>query len=325
MRKYFILLFMAMSVFSACSLTAIARSEYGPDGELSDGAHPETSAPPFAYGRSLLSGHQLAAYDEILKNAQNWKENAAGYGDIFHRIYYKLASQGINISSSAEFGRIASYVGNDHPKFYLVNFSSAPREISYKDGYLDGFYTYGVPDYIGLSEYNSGGTLLENQVKKFLAGLTPAMNEAQKARYLHDRLLEHVGYSMNPAYRVADAYGALVSGKALCEGYARGYLYLLQRAGLKAFYTVGYMLTSSVDNSWGLHAWVGVQVDGLWYYIDITSDDGVSNIGYHHNYFLIGQSDFNKGYKYDDGLGNRASFPLPAISPSNYPQDKSIY
>lgn len=321
MRKSFILFFAAMSALSACSLSAIAHTEYARGGEYSE----PPAVPSFAYGRSLLSGDQVAAYDEILKNAQNWKENAADYGDIYHRIYYKLASQGINISSSAEFGRISSYVGNDHPKLYHINFSSAPRDASYKDGYLDSFYTHGVLAYIGLDDYNSGGVLLENQVKKFLSGLTPAMSEAQKARYLHDRFLEHVSYSMNAAYRVADAYGALVSGKAICEGYARGYLYLLQRAGLKAFYTVGHMRMSSVNNTWGLHAWVGVQVDGAWYYVDITSDDGVSNIGHHHNYFLIGQSDFDKGYKYDDGSGSRASYPLPLISPTNYPQNKSLY
>lgn len=69
-----------------------------------------------------------------------------------------------------------------------------------------------------------------------------------------------------------NAYGALVEGKAVCEGYAEAYQFLLQCAGLQSFIVTG----SSMNPATGIpegHAWNMVRVDGRYYHVDLTWDD----------------------------------------------------
>ena len=75
-------------------------------------------------------------------------------------------------------------------------------------------------------------------------------------------------------------YGTLVSGRAVCEGYARTCKILCELCGLDCYYVVGYCGNDPVG---GGHAWNLVKVDGKWYQLDITWNDG----GESRDYFLV--------------------------------------
>lgn len=84
-------------------------------------------------------------------------------------------------------------------------------------------------------------------------------------------------YDLNAPY-AHNAYGALVDGKAVCDGYTKAFQYLLQRVGIQSFMVTG--IGNGVK-----HAWNIVRIDGKYYNVDLTWDDQKSDIIY--TYFNI--------------------------------------
>ncbi len=67
-----------------------------------------------------------------------------------------------------------------------------------------------------------------------------------------------------------EAYGILVAGTAVCNGYAQAFQLLAQAAGLESVVVTG-MASSGFTT--GGHAWNRVLVDGRWLVVDTTWDD----------------------------------------------------
>ena len=71
--------------------------------------------------------------------------------------------------------------------------------------------------------------------------------------------------------RSQEAYGILVDGTAVCNGYAMAFLAMAHEAGLEAVIATG---SDSAGVTGGLHAWNKVRVDGRWLLVDVTWNDG---------------------------------------------------
>lgn len=120
------------------------------------------------------------------------------------------------------------------------------------------------------------GETLEKAKKDFAnaaAGLLEGLNgksDYEKSLLLHDRLayLVECDFSENNQ----NAYGALVENECVCAGYARSYQYLLNQAGIPAWTVTGVSINPGSGQPEG-HAWNLVQIDGEWYYSDVTWDD----------------------------------------------------
>ena len=120
-----------------------------------------------------------------------------------------------------------------------------------------------------------------------------AQSQYDKALYLHDYLAQRVSY----AYGTTDnmtAYGALINGSAGCVGYAKAYQYLLQQAGITAWMVMG---TATSSNGTENHAWNVANLDGGWYYIDVTWDDTSSGIS--HKYFGLSLTEISADHTLD--------------------------
>lgn len=74
-----------------------------------------------------------------------------------------------------------------------------------------------------------------------------------------------------------NAYGALVRGEAVCEGYAEAFCWLADSCGLESRFVYG------VYNN-ELHDWNMVKLGGQWYQLDITSDDTAEQNGAENGY-----------------------------------------
>ena len=118
------------------------------------------------------------------------------------------------------------------------------------------------------------------------------MTEFQKEVALHDYLVDNCTYSFGSdkndnEYR---AYGALVEGQAVCNGYAEAMALLLSCADVENRYVVGTVASGSrsvrkqeqegtegtvTTNKKENHAWNQVKVNGTWYNLDATWDDPV--------------------------------------------------
>ena len=100
-------------------------------------------------------------------------------------------------------------------------------------------------------------------------------DEYEIEKYYHDYLINVCTYddeaanNGSSAYENAySAYGALVDGRAVCEGYAKAMQLLLHRSAITATVVMG----RSIDD-WEAHMWNLVRINGSYYYVDVTWDD----------------------------------------------------
>lgn len=136
--------------------------------------------------------------------------------------------------------------------------------------------------------------------------LDASTSDYEKVKAIHDHLVIHVNYDYENLENDTlpdDAFtaeGALLKNSAVCEGYAKAFLYLCEKAGLQAELVYGI---AKDDTHEEYHAWNQVCVDSLWYNIDVTWDDPFlngenvtdgSNMIY--DYFLIPDSALEKSH-----------------------------
>lgn len=152
------------------------------------------------------------------------------------------------------------------------------------------------PSYaFGASNLSAAKTAFESKVSTLLSGISGS--DYDKAKVLHDRLIDAVTYTSSTNDQ--NAYGALVEGKAVCNGYARAYQHLLQKAGIPAWYVRGSSINPNTGNP-EEHAWNLVKLDGQWYYTDVTWDDQKNDTFY--AYFNITTTQLLADHTLDSNL-----------------------
>jgi len=140
-------------------------------------------------------------------------------------------------------------------------------------------------------EYNQMYSECEAIAEDMLADIKEAthLSEAEKALLVHDRLALRCRYdNMLTHSNKFDIYGALVGGYAVCEGYTKAYIYLLDKVGIKSEMCASDELK---------HSWNIVYIDGVPYHVDVTWDDIISLAGevYHDNFLLSSQALYEGG------------------------------
>ena len=125
-----------------------------------------------------------------------------------------------------------------------------------------------------------GETALSKKVVE-IADKFRHLSDVDKVMAVHDYLIDHIEYS-NPHIR-SFAYGALIEGKAVCQGYAQSLAMILNKLNVEC-HTIVAMTKGSNPV---LHEWVRVKLDGEWYYIDLTWDDTPWAEDKNYKYFLI--------------------------------------
>lgn len=132
---------------------------------------------------------------------------------------------------------------------------------------------------------------VKNQILQNRSG-----NTYNDIKMVHDYLVENIEYDTTVSQsNIYNVYGALVNGRAVCEGYARSFKYLMDELGISCTLVIGTGTNSQGQTE--NHAWNYVQLNGNWYAIDCTWDDPVSSTGYvsqssRYRYFLKGSNEF---------------------------------
>lgn len=126
----------------------------------------------------------------------------------------------------------------------------------------------------------AGETALSKKVVE-IADKFRHLSDVDKVMAVHDYLIDHIEYS-NPHIR-SFAYGALIEGKAVCQGYAQSLAMILNNLNVEC-HTIVAMTKGSNPV---LHEWVRVKLDGEWNYIDLTWDDTPWAEDKNYKYFLI--------------------------------------
>lgn len=182
---------------------------------------------------------------------------------------------------------------NEHPELFY-----ASSEIRYSyyvgSGKLANIYL----SYLGTTEEERQEYI--KMVEQATGEITSGMTDVEKALALHDFLAQNCAYAyseylegtLDSCPNVYNAYGALVEGKAVCQGYAVAYNSLLRAVGIPS-----EICSSDAMN----HAWNLILLDGEWYHVDVTWDDPVWNTEgkVQHIYFLLSDSEMNNREHYD--------------------------
>lgn len=122
------------------------------------------------------------------------------------------------------------------------------------------------------------------------------MTELQKALAVHDWLVMNCQYDVTTSRPNAHtAYGAIVEGYAVCDGYAKAYNDLLSRVGVTATIVEGRKPLNLGENPQP-HAWSCVTIDGKKYHVDVTADDPVPDMvgTVSRGYFLVSDPVLNR-------------------------------
>ncbi len=122
-------------------------------------------------------------------------------------------------------------------------------------------------------------TITKN-VDDIMSGITDDMTDADKALYLHERIVGMTSYSTDKEI-YAYAGGPLIYGYGSCTGYTSAYNYLLSRVGIRAGKASG-----------NKHEWSVIQLDGKWYNVDTTWDHPKSSGIIQHKFFLKSDNEF---------------------------------
>lgn len=293
------------------------------------------------YGRSLLTAEEQKAYDLLMKTFLAFEVTAENTSD--KRIKIDLKANNIYVTND-QLVKICKYVLDDEQRLtYLITqfnprgdgTSTSPTPVQTENGYVTVAYfdVFGFMMSTAQSVYKYQSGLIEAGVSVILDKIQPDMNEGQKFRLLHDEFIKSVSYGQL-TQGVRDIRGGFgPDKKVLCEGYARSLAYLCQRAGLEVIYIVGTASYEGTgDDGSGSsfnHAWIKVKIDGQWYNVDPTNNDGMTadSDAVFYNNFLQSDAEFmrehKEGYTTDNTKTSYDSFP--ASAPYSYDKDATNY
>jgi hypothetical protein len=254
---------------------------------------PAEHTEPLRYGKTTLSGNALYVYEMLEEgvNCENPAQTIEFDGD-------KTISE-----QETKLGMLVFI--SDYPECFWVENDYTFSENGSRVMSISPTYSF-TGDALAIARNE-----LEAKVSSILARM-PSETNFEKALYLHDKLAELVTYEAVGEHQTA--YGALVSGKAVCAGYAAAYQLLLQRAGIQAWTVTGMSTPPNPSSSEPIpHAWNVVWLDDdTCVYTDITWDDQSTTATYHYYFAMSKDEILSTGHVVDDSI-----FTLPECNHTN--------
>ena len=220
-------------------------------------------------------------YDELSTQAQKC------YADIrkaiiAHKNSVKISSR----ISEKTLLTIADIIKNQDP----LTFGGAEIEyngISTDNAYarLTYSYTKGVEDSIEKQ--------VAKEADKVIAAFVPDADEYGKFLAIHDHITATAEDDSEDRELSRTAYGPLVLGKGVSEGYAYAFQYISIKAGLTS------VVVSGTDANGSVHTWNKVKIGDSWYNVDCFADDAGGN----HNCFMVSDETIKQLYT-ENGSGD---------------------
>ncbi|MVB13126.1 hypothetical protein CAFE_38810 [Caprobacter fermentans] len=163
---------------------------------------------------------------------------------------------------------------DDHPQvFWVAN--------AYSYGYRNDQTILQLYSELTQSECSAAVLAFNGKVQSILQSMPSGLGEFDREEYLFDYITKACSYDdsavTNKNWKSYTAYGALIDGKAVCEGYSRAMLLLGGYAGLS-----GVLIRGTGEGV--AHMWNGFKIDGNWYHVDLTWCDNTNTV---YNYFNI--------------------------------------
>jgi hypothetical protein len=219
----------------------------------------------------------------------------------------------------------------DHPEIFYVNFDNFTISMGKESGswyatlgigrtynyFADGFNASNVED--AISNFNA-------KVETIVSAANEKSDNVDKIKYINSYLIENVKYTYvldngDEAPNVHNAYGAIVNGTAVCEGYSHAFKVIMDKLGITCILVSGYA-DNKISSGSGFqgHMWNYVSLnESVWYAVDVTWNDG-DNTGLSPEGYLLRGSDYMDDDHETYGVVSNAGhvFEYPTLNTFDY-------
>lgn len=162
----------------------------------------------------------------------------------------------------------------------------------------------------------------EERRKEILSNIQGS--DYEKIVQVHDWIIEHLEYDTTQvgenSYNIC---GGLFEGKAVCEGYAKTFKYVLDEMQIPCILVSGTATNS--ENKTERHQWNYVLLENKWYAVDTTWDDpiirgfGIVTNRIKHQYLLRGSQTMEKDHMPSGKISATGmTFQYPIIEIEDY-------
>jgi len=208
----------------------------------------------------------------------------------------------------------------DHPLYYWLSgnllFTSSSISMCSFEDYANG------------AERTKQNAKLYLQINEYLNIVSGETSAYQKAFAFHDAIIKNVEYAKNadgsPSREswAHSVIGVFERNSAVCEGYAKSFQLLLNASNVENVYVTGRSKGEG-------HAWNLAEIDGNWYWYDLTWDDQPSfPRGIAYNYLCKSGktfADHNETQANDWSDAMNYLYALPQASSAEYNSDGLEY
>lgn len=207
------------------------------------------------YRWSLKTAEAKLVYDTILSGFDARQRKIAIDKRVLDKSKYPLSD-------------LINFVGLDNPRLFFVDFQTISGLLF--PNHTEIAFDFLYPDEkieLTLKKMNDR---IDQIVRKVLeSNLVPYYKEIM----LHDYLINNVRYEHeNSSYHKAhSAVGAILHGRAVCEGYAKAFKLLCDACKIPSIVVIGTAKPRDVEEG---HAWNIVKLEEKCYHVDVTWDNG---------------------------------------------------
>lgn len=242
-------------------------------------ASPQGTAAASYWYYEHLNSTQKEIYNKALNAAENMQTGLIPLG--------KYSQQDVFLSCRA--------VLSDRPELFWLPESFALYQN--ENGTLSiGFEYQDISYLINAKQQQKAQNALSSVVDKINQGLSADMSDFDKELYYHNWLCDNVEYAKDTSDNmVYTAYGALVNGSAVCEGYSRAMQLLCGTQGMDCHIVYGSASNNGADYIG--HMWNQIKLDGKYYNLDVTLNDIGDSPSY--DFFNVTDKQLKATHAYD--------------------------
>lgn len=284
------------------------------------------------YFYNQLNSYSKVIYDKLELYKENMKTGTykIEFGDSFDKLLKEEG--GDELLKDYYQCAVETYLYDNPDVFYLeptkmyINIRTIKKTFSTTyEVYIDSgkeanYLTANCNTQAKVREYENN---IQQELSKILAQIENG-TQYDKILMIHDYLVNNVSFEESLSEdNIYNMYGALVNKKAVCEGYAKAFKFLMDKIGLPCVMVIGKATNSRGETQ--NHAWNYIKLENKWYAVDSTWDDPiVIGHGYVGNdikykYFLKGSKTFDKDhFKSEKFTEGGREYRYPTLSATDY-------
>ncbi len=233
--------------------------------------------------------------------------------------YKKLSYGFLNYDESISIPKGVIYK-DDLSDFITLVLSTTPQinHIDSEYGIVmdsNSYVTKVNPTYKKTSEQTKSEISQLNSEISSIISQAEGLSDYEKVKYFHDKIIMKCTYSEqnDNAY---SAYGCLIEGSAVCEGYSKAMLMLCEQVEIPCVPVIG----KSVSNGENIpHMWNKVKIDDSWYNVDVTWDDPIGDLGddyIRYDYLNITDNECSNDHTFEES--KYLKYPVADTNECNY-------